>query len=58
METTKTAPFKIGDRVFSVERPSYPLTITQVVNDELVKAITDGFRGSEYFAIVDLRRIN
>jgi hypothetical protein len=39
METTKTAPFKVGD----------------VVNDELIKAMTDGFMGSEYFAIVDLR---
>ena len=51
------ASFKIGDRVFSVDRPNYPLTISQVINDELVKAVTDGFKGSEYFAIVDLRRI-
>jgi hypothetical protein len=46
---------KIGDRVFSVERPSYALTITQVVNDELVKAVTDGYKGAELFAISDLR---
>jgi hypothetical protein len=51
----KTEGFKVGDRVFSVERPSYLLTITQVVNDELVKAVTDGFKGSEFFPISELR---
>jgi len=50
--------FKIGDRVYHVDRPSYFLTITQIVNDELVKAVTDGFKGAEYFAIVDLRRMD
>ena len=50
--------FKIGDRVFSVDRPSYPLVISKVVNDELVLAITEGFSGQEYFAIVDLRRMD
>ena len=58
MEPIKTAPFKVGDRVYSVDRPSYPLTITQVVNDELIKAVTIGFKGVEYFAIVDLRRMD
>jgi hypothetical protein len=51
----KTEAFKVGDRVFSVERPSYALTITQVVNDELVKAVTDGFKGSELFPLSELR---
>jgi hypothetical protein len=55
METTKTSPFKIGDRVYSVDRPSYALVISKVVNDELVLAMTEGFKGAEYFAIVDLR---
>jgi hypothetical protein len=51
----KTEALKVGDRVFSVERPSYALTITQVVNDELVKAVTDGFKGSEFFPLSELR---
>ena len=51
------ASFKIGDHVYHLDRPNYPLTISQVINDELVKAVTDGFKGSEYFAIVDLRLI-
>lgn len=55
---TDSTPLKIGDRVFSVDRPSDPLVITQIVNDELVKAVTDGFMGAEYFAIADLRRID
>ena len=46
---------KIGDRVFSIDRPSYFLTVTQIVNDELVKAVTDGFRGAEFFPISELR---
>ena len=51
----KTEALKVGDRVYQVERPSYALTITQVVNDELVKAVTDGFKGSEFFPISELR---
>jgi hypothetical protein len=50
----KTEVLKIGDRVYHVDRPSYGLTITQIVNDELVKAITDGFKGAEYFPINEL----
>jgi len=46
---------KKDDRVYHVERPSYVLTITQVVNDELVKAVTDGYKGAEFFAISELR---
>ena len=49
--------FKIGDRVYHVDRPSYGLVISKIVNDELVKAVTDGFSGQEYFAIIDLRLI-
>jgi hypothetical protein len=51
----KTEALKVGDRVYQVDRPSYALTITQVVNDELVKAVTDGFKGSEFFPISELR---
>jgi hypothetical protein len=51
----KTEALKVGDRVYQVERPSYALTITQVVNDELVKAVTDGFKGSEFFPLSELR---
>ena len=51
----KTEALKVGDRVYQVERPSYALTITQVVNDELVKAVTNGFKGSEFFPISELR---
>ena len=51
----KTEAFKVGDRVYQVDRPSYALTITQVVNDELVKAVTDGFKGSEFFPLSELR---
>ena len=50
----KTEAFKIGDHVYHVDRPSYALTITQIVNDELVLAITDGFKGAEYFPINEL----
>jgi hypothetical protein len=57
MEATKN-PFKIGDRVYHFDRPSYALTVSQIVNDELVKAVTDGFSGQEYFAIIDLRRMD
>jgi hypothetical protein len=51
----KTEALKVGDRVYQVDRPSYALTITQVVNDELVKAVTDGFKGSEFFPLSELR---
>jgi hypothetical protein len=51
----KTEALKVGDRVYQVDRPSYALTITQVVNDELVKAVTDGFKGSELFPLSELR---
>jgi hypothetical protein len=58
-DTIASSPvLEIGDRVYYVDRLSYPLTITQVVNDELIKALTDGFKGAEYFAIADLRRID
>ena len=50
----KTEALKIGDRVYHVDRPSYFLTITQIVNDELVKCTTDGFKGSDLFAICEL----
>jgi hypothetical protein len=50
----KTEALKIGDRVYHIERPSYGLTVTQVVNDELIKAVTDGFKGAEYFPINEL----
>jgi hypothetical protein len=50
----KTEALKIGDRVYHVDRPSYFLTITQIVNDELVKAVTNGFKGAEYFPIIEL----
>ena len=50
----KMEVLKIGDRVYHVDRPSYFLTITQIVNDELVKAVTDGFKGAEYFPINEL----
>jgi hypothetical protein len=46
---------KIGDRVFSIDRPSYFLTVTKIVSDELIKAVTDGFRGAEFFPISELR---
>jgi hypothetical protein len=50
----KMEALKVGDRVYHIERPSYGLTITQIVNDELVKALTDGFKGAEYFPINEL----
>jgi hypothetical protein len=46
---------KVGDRVYHIDRPSYGLTIKKIINDELVKAETDGFKGSESFAICELR---
>jgi hypothetical protein len=56
IKETKTAPtpFKVGDRVFSVDRPSYALRVVCVVNDELIKAVTIGWKGAEFFAICEL----
>lgn len=47
-------PLKVGDMVYHVDRPSYPLKVTCVVNDELIKAVTIGWKGAEYFAICEL----
>jgi len=46
--------FKVGDLVYHIDRPSYALTITQIVNDELIKAVTIGWKGAELFAISEL----
>ena len=42
------------DIVYHVDRPDYPLEVVCVVNDELIKAVTIGWKGAEYFAICEL----
>ena len=45
---------KVGDIVYNLSRPDYRLQVTCVVNDELIKAVTIGWKGAEYFAICEL----
>ena len=45
---------KVGDMVYHPDRPTYALRVISVVNDELVRCVTVGFKGAELFAVCEL----
>ena len=47
-------PLKVGDMVYHVDRPTYALRVISVVNPELVRCVTVGFKGAELFAVCEL----